>query len=191
MAFGRFHEGGAITERLIASPPSDPEVRWLALDAHSLYLENIGRFDEARRFADQAYRAAPDAKTRSAALILRGLSNLFGGHTAEAVSDHAEATALARQVHDDPAFLAGALALEAQPFISARLFDEAAARLNETLAVGSPVDANALYNLGTQIGDLRSWLDGQQTRSSPTRGHWSKRCRQHNDSDHSGPAGRR
>ena len=78
---GRLREGGAITERLIASPPADAEVRWLALCAHSRYLSMVGRFDEARRFADQAFRAAPDAKTRCCALIRRGLSNLFGGHT--------------------------------------------------------------------------------------------------------------
>ena len=51
---GRLREGGAITERLIASPPADAEVRWLALYRHSSYLSMVGRFDEARRFADQA-----------------------------------------------------------------------------------------------------------------------------------------
>jgi hypothetical protein len=160
LSFGRFREGGAITERLIAFPPVDPEVRCLALVAHSVYLNNAGRFDESRRFADQAYRDAPDARTRAYALIMRGLDNLFGGHTAEAVKDHAQATALARELHDDPAFLAGALALEAQPLISQRLFDEAAARLDEARTVGSLVDANALYNLNTQIGDL-AVMDGR------------------------------
>ena len=150
---GRVREGGAITERLIASPPADAEVRWLALLAHSLYLGFVGREDEALRCADEAYRAAPDAKTRCAALINRGLSNFFGGHLAEAVKDHAAATALARQLND-PALLAGALEDEAQALISARLLDEAAARLDEARTVGSPVDANALYHLNTHLGDL-------------------------------------
>jgi tetratricopeptide (TPR) repeat protein len=129
-------------------------VRCLALGAHSIYLLNIGRFDEARRFADQAHRAAPDAKTRSNALLMRGLINMFGGHAAEAVKDHAEATALARQLQDDPAFLAGALLLEAQALISAGSLNEAAALLDEARAVGSPADANALQYIDTVIGDL-------------------------------------
>jgi predicted ATPase/class 3 adenylate cyclase len=154
MSIGRFREAGAITERLIASPPVDAEVRCLALLAHSLYLVHVGRFDDARRFAEQAYRAAPHAKTRSDALLLRGISNVFGGHAAEAVKDHAEATALARELHDDPALLAGALVLEAQALINARSLDEAAARLDEAREVGSPVGANVLYYLDTDMGDL-------------------------------------
>jgi hypothetical protein len=74
--------------------------------------------------------------------------------------DHAEATALARQLHDDPAFLAGALEHEAQPFITLRAIDEAAARLNEARTVGSRVDAYALYHLDTDIGDL-AMADGR------------------------------
>jgi predicted ATPase len=150
---GRLREGGAITERLIASPPADPEVRWLALYAHSVYLGKAGRRDEAARFADEAFRVAPDDRTRSAALMRRGTSNLFEGHTAEAVKDHAEATALAREF-DDPAFLAGVLIGEAQALGGARLLDEAGARLDEARTVGSPVDANALYSVDTHIGDL-------------------------------------
>jgi predicted ATPase len=153
LSLGRFREGGAITERLIASPPSDPEVRFLVLLAHSVYLGLTGRLDEELRFADEAYRAAPDAKTRSYGLLERGMSNLFGGHTAEAVKAHAEASALAREL-DDPAFLCGALICEAQALIAARSLDEAAARLDEACTVGSPVDANALYNLNSFIGDL-------------------------------------
>ncbi|MGO9822158.1 MAG: ATP-binding protein [Solirubrobacteraceae bacterium] len=156
---GRVREGGAITERLLASPPADPEVRWLAFCAHTNYLENIGRFDEACRSADQAYRAAPDSKTRCGALILRGLSDLFAGHTAEAVKDHAEATALARELND-PALLAGALAYEAQALIAARLLDQAAARLDEARTVGALIDANVLYSLNTQLGDL-AIVDGR------------------------------
>ena len=53
---GRLREAGAITERLVASPPADAEVHWLALSAHSNYLAWCGRHDEARRFADEAYR---------------------------------------------------------------------------------------------------------------------------------------
>jgi predicted ATPase/class 3 adenylate cyclase len=151
---GRVREGGAITERLIASAPADAEVRFVALSAHAHYLLEIGRLDAARRSADEAYRAASDTKTRSSALIRRGLSNVFGGHTAQAVKDHADATALARKLPDDPAFLAGALALEGQALIGARLLDEAAARLAEARTVGSPVDAEALYSLDTLLGDL-------------------------------------
>jgi predicted ATPase len=153
LSLGRFREGGAITERLIASPPSDPEVRFLALIAHSAYLGLTGRLDEELRFADEAYRAAPDAKTRSHGLLELGMSNLFGGHTAEAVKAHAEASALAREL-DDPAFLCGALICEAQALTAARSLDEAAARLDEARTVGSSVDANALYNLNSHIGDL-------------------------------------
>jgi predicted ATPase/class 3 adenylate cyclase len=151
---GRLREGGAITERLVASPPDDDEVRWLAFSTYSLYLGIIGQLDEARRFANQAYRAAPDAKTRSAALINRGLTNFFSGHTDEALKDHAEATALARELNDEPALLSGALVLEAQALIRARSLDEAAARLDEARTVGSPVDANALYGIDTHLGDL-------------------------------------
>ena len=157
---GRVREGGAITERLITSPPADAEVHWLALCAHSIYLRMVGRFDEARRVADEAYRAAPDAKARSGALINRGLGNHFAGHTAEAVTDHAEATALARELHDDRAFLVGALVFEAQALTSARSLDQAAARLDEARTVGSPVDANLLYYLNTQLGDL-AIMDGR------------------------------
>ena len=153
LSLGRTREAGAITELLIVSPPADPEVRWLALAAHSLYLRHAGRYDDARRFADQAQRVAPDAKTRSFALLLRGVSNEYLGHAAEAVKDHAAATALARQL-DDPALLAGALCHEAQPFIAARSLDEAAARLDEARTVGAPVDAYALYYLDTDMGDL-------------------------------------
>ena len=113
----------------------------------------VGRRDEALRFADDAYRVAPDAKMRCCALIERGLSNVFAGHTAEAVKDHAEATALARELHD-PAFLASTLVVEAQALISAQLLDEAAARLDEARTVGSPVDANDLYYLDLVVGDL-------------------------------------
>jgi predicted ATPase len=162
LSFGRFREGAAITERLIASPPADAEVRWLALLAHSLYLGNVGRLDEACRFADEAYRAAPDAMTRSNALIVRGISNLFARHPAEAVRDHAEATALARELDDDPAFLAGALVCEAQALIAVRSLAEAAALLDEARTVGSPVDAHALDNLNTHIGDL-ALADGRPT----------------------------
>jgi class 3 adenylate cyclase/predicted ATPase len=151
---GRAREGGAITERLIAPPPADAEVRWLAFCAHSTYIRMIGRFDEARQFTDEAYRAATDAKTRSAALIMRGLSNFFGGHIAEAVEDHAAATALARELRDDPAFLAGALINEAQALIGARSLEEATVRLDEARTVGSPVDAHALAGLDTHLGDL-------------------------------------
>jgi tetratricopeptide (TPR) repeat protein len=154
MSIGRFREAGAITERLMASPPVDDAVRGLALLAHSLYLVHVGRFDEARRLADQAYRAASDARTRSDALLLRGISNVFGGNAADAVRDHAEATALARALRDDPAFLSGALVLEAQALINARSLAEAAARLDEARTVGAPVDANVLYYLDTDIGDL-------------------------------------
>ena len=157
---GRLREGGAITEHLIASPPADPEVRCLALLAHSRYLLLVGREDEALRFADQACRAAPDAKTRSAALHNRGLSNLFAGHTAEAVKDHAAASALARELHDEPALLAAALVGEAQALITAGSLDEAAARLDEARTVGSPVDANILYYLNSQLGDL-AVVDGR------------------------------
>ena len=156
---GRVREGGAITERLIASPPADPEVRWFAL-AHSQYLMQLGRRDAARLFADEAYRTASDAQTRSCALIRRGLINLFAGHADEAVKDNAEATALARELHDDRAFLAGALVFEAQALSSARLFDEAAARLDEARTVGSPVNANAMYYLNTHLGDL-AIMDGR------------------------------
>lgn len=58
---GRVRESGVITERLVASPAAEPEVRWLALFAHSLYLADTGRLDESLRFADEAYRVAPDA----------------------------------------------------------------------------------------------------------------------------------
>jgi predicted ATPase len=150
---GRVREAGAITERLIALRPADAEVHWVALGAHSAYLGNTGRLDQSRRVADEAYAVAPDAKTRSHTLLLRGLSNLFEGHTAEAVSDHAEATALAREL-DDPAFLAGALVFEAQALMAARLVDEAGARLDEARTVGTPVDANSLYYLNTFVGDL-------------------------------------
>jgi predicted ATPase len=156
---GRVRECGAITERLIASPPADAEVRALALGAHSLYLGNTGRPDEARRFADEAHDLAPDAKTRCGALILRGVSNLFAGHTPEAVTDHADATALAREQHD-PALLTTALAFESQALVTAHLLDEAAARLDEARTVGSPVDANALYSLDTGLGDL-ALMDGR------------------------------
>lgn len=150
---GRVREGGAITERLIVSPPADAETRWLAFWAHSGYLISIGRFDDARLFADQAYRAAPDAKTRSGALMERGLCDLFAGHIAEAMRNHTEAAALAREL-DDPAFLAGALGFEAKVLMAAGLRDEAAARLDEVRTVGSRVDANALYNINTGFGDL-------------------------------------
>jgi predicted ATPase len=160
LSFGRTREGGAITERLIASPPDDAEVRWLALAAHSLYLRHAGRFEESRRFADEALAAAPDARTRSFALMLRGMINRTEGHLAEAMRDHAEATALARQLPDDPAFLAGALAHEAQPFTAAGLFDQAVQRLEEARAVGSPVDAHALNSLDTEFGDL-AVMDGR------------------------------
>ena len=150
---GRLREGGAITERLIAAPPADAEVRFVAFSAHSSYLRMVGRRDEARRFADDAYRVAPDAKLRCCALIERGLSNVFAGHTAAAVKDHAEATAVARELQD-PVLLASALVYEAQALISARLLDEAAARLDEARTVGSPVDANALYYLDGFVGDL-------------------------------------
>jgi predicted ATPase/class 3 adenylate cyclase len=156
---GRVREGGAITERLIVSPPADAEVGWLALWAHSLYLLSVGQFDAARRFADEAYRAAPDPKARCGALIARGICNVFGGHTADAVKDHAGATALAREL-DDPAFLAGALVYEVQALISARLLDEAAARVDEARTVGAPVDANDLYRLDTNLGDL-AIVDGR------------------------------
>ena len=135
-------------------------MHWLALCAHSIYLRMVGRFDEARRVANEAYGAAPDAKTRSGALINRGLSNYFGGHTAEAVKDHAEATALARELHDDRAFLVGALVFEAQALTSAQSLTQAAARLDEARTVGSPVDANLLYYLNTQLGDL-AIMDGR------------------------------
>jgi class 3 adenylate cyclase/predicted ATPase len=151
---GRAREGGAITERLLASPPADPEVRWFALFVHAQYLTELGRRDAARLLADEVYRTAPDTKARCCALIRRGLINVFDGHAAEAVKDHADATALARELPDDLALLAGALVFEAQALISARLFDEAAARLDEARTVGSPVDANVLYYLNTQLGDL-------------------------------------
>jgi predicted ATPase/class 3 adenylate cyclase len=154
LAMGRSREGGVITQRLTATPPADAETRWLAFYAQALYLFMVGRPDAARRFAEQAYRAAFDAKTRSGALIVRGLSKLSRGYTAEAVKDHAEATALARQLHDDPAFLAGALIFEAQALIWARSLDEANARIDEARTVGSPVDAFALYALNTTSGDL-------------------------------------
>jgi predicted ATPase len=161
MSIGRFREAGAITERLILSPPTDAEVRCFALLARALYLGNINRFDDAAvQFADQAYRAAPDAETRSYALLLRGTGNLYRGHTAEAVKDTSEATALARELHDDPAFLAGALLFEAQALTSARSLDEAAARLDEVRTVGSPVDALALYALDSRIGEL-AVMDGR------------------------------
>ena len=75
------------------------------------------------------------------------------------MKDHAEATALARELHD-PAFLAGALVCEAQALMAARLLDEAAARLDEARTVGSPVDANVLYQLDTYVGDL-AIVDGR------------------------------
>jgi hypothetical protein len=78
---------------------------------------------------------------------------VFAGETAEAVSDHAEATALAREL-DDPAFLAGALIYEAQALTAARLLDDAAVRLDEASTVGTPVDANSLHYLNTFVGDL-------------------------------------
>jgi hypothetical protein len=149
----RVREGGVITERLIGSPPADAETRWLAFCAHSNYLSWAGQPDDARRFADEAYRTAPDAKGRCEALTLRGISNVFAGHTAEAVKDHAEATALAREL-DDAAFLAGALVYEALALMAARLLDEAAARVDEARMVGSPVDANELYYLDGFVGDL-------------------------------------
>ena len=150
---GRLREAGAITERLVASPPADAEVHWLALSAHSNYLAWCGRYDEARRFAGETYAVAPDAKTRSDALILRGNINVWAGNTAEAVKDHVRATALARELHD-PAFLAGALAYEAQALLAARLLDKAAARVDEARTVGAPVDANDLYYLDEFVGEL-------------------------------------
>jgi len=131
----------------------DDEVRWLALFAHSLYLADTGRFDESCRFADEPYRVAPDARTHADALMLRGDSNLWKGNTAEGAKDYAQAVALAREA-DDPAFLARALLLEAQALMAAGLVDEAAARLDEARAVGTPVDANILYYLDTFVGDL-------------------------------------
>jgi predicted ATPase/class 3 adenylate cyclase len=153
LSLGRTRDAGAITERLIASPLAEVEVRWLALAAHSVYLNNAGRFDEACRFADEAYLAAPDSKTRAYAWLLRSLNSVFAGHAAEAVKYGAEASTLARELHD-PAFLSGALMHEAMAMISARLFDEAGARLDEARTVGTPVDAYALSSLDTNVGDL-------------------------------------
>jgi hypothetical protein len=152
-------EGGAITEQLIASPPADAEVRWLAFFAHSFYLANIGRFDESCRFAHEAYRVAPDPRTQADALVLHGDGNLWRGNTAEGVKDHAKGIALARTA-DDPAFLAGLLALEAQGLMAAGLLDDAAARLDEARRVGAPVDANRLYYLDASVGDL-AVVDGR------------------------------
>jgi predicted ATPase len=160
LSIGRFREGGAITERLIASPPADPEVRCLSLLARLIYVGNLGRWDEAREFADAAYRDAPDTKTRANALLMRGLCNLFGGHTAEAVRDHAEATTLARELLDEAAFLSSALMFEAQALTFARSLAEAAARLDEARAVGSLADANVLHTFDTQIGD-QALADGR------------------------------
>jgi predicted ATPase/class 3 adenylate cyclase len=156
---GRVRESGAMTERLIASPPTDPEVRWLALFAHSFYLAETGRLDESLRFAEEAFRVAPDARTRADALMLRGDAKLWGGNTAEGVKDHAKAIVLARAA-DDPALLARALILQAQALMAAGLVDEAAARLDEARAVGTPVDANALYNLDTYVGGM-ALVDGR------------------------------
>jgi predicted ATPase/class 3 adenylate cyclase len=150
---GRLREGGAITERLIASPPADPEVRSLALCAHSTYLHMVGQSDESLRFADEACRLAPNAKARCVALIRRGVSNLSARHAAEAVKDHAEATALARELRDT-ALVAGALLYEAQALIAVPSPAEAAARLDEARTVATPVDAHALYYLDTFLGDL-------------------------------------
>jgi tetratricopeptide (TPR) repeat protein len=156
---GRLREGGAITERLLASPPADREVRSLALCAHSTYLLMVGQRDESVRFADEAYRLAPDAKARCVAMIRRGVSNVFARHAAEAVKDQAEATALARELHD-PALLAGALVYEAQALLQVPLPDEAAARLDEARRVATPVDAHVLYYLDTFLGDL-AVVDGR------------------------------
>lgn len=150
---GRLREGGAIAERLVASQPADAEVRSLASWAHSLYLSLVGRPDEARRFADEAYRVAPDPTTRCRALIGRGICNVAGGHIADAVKDHAEATPMARELND-AALLAAALGFEASALIAARSFDEAAARLAEARVVGTPIDANALPLLDAFLGDL-------------------------------------
>jgi hypothetical protein len=68
--------------------------------------------------------------------------------------------ALAREPPDDPAFLSGVLALEAQALINAGSLDEAAARLDEARTVGSTADANLLYYFDTQIGDL-AVMDGR------------------------------
>jgi class 3 adenylate cyclase/predicted ATPase len=155
----RVREAGAITERLIASPPADAEVLWLALCAHSAYAGNTGQRDEARRCADEAYRVAPDQTTRCVALIRRGLNNVFAGHTAEGVKNHAEATAMARELHD-PAILAGALGYEAQALMAARLVHEAASRLDECRTVGAPVDASVLSGLDDSLGDL-AIVDGR------------------------------
>jgi tetratricopeptide (TPR) repeat protein len=156
----RLRDAGAIIERLIASRPADAQVRSLALFAYSLYLSLVGHLDEALQFADKACRAAPDAKTRCLALIARGVDQVLTGHTSEALEDNAEATALARELHDDPALLAGVLVMEAQALIKAGMIDEAAARLDEARSVGLPVDANVLHKLDSQLGDL-AVMDGR------------------------------
>jgi predicted ATPase/class 3 adenylate cyclase len=151
---GRVREAGAITERQVASLPADPRGRWYALNNRAGCLAYTGRLDEARGFAGDAAHVAPDPSSRCGSLIMRGICNVFGGHVADGVKDHIEATILARAQADEPALLAYTLGYEAQALIVARRLDEAAARLDEARTVGSPVDANALRDLDSLLGDL-------------------------------------
>jgi DNA-binding SARP family transcriptional activator/predicted ATPase len=151
---GSVRDAGAISESLVASPPDDARVHYLALTTHAGYLANLGRLDESRRYADDAYAAAPDPTSRCAALIMRGICNVYGGRISEGVRDHARVTEMAREQADDPALLAGALTYEAQALIEAGRLAEAATRLDEARLVGTPVDAHILRFLDSHLGDL-------------------------------------
>jgi tetratricopeptide (TPR) repeat protein len=149
---GRGREALAVLEPLLARPTGEAEVDGLALVAHAFTLAVLGRMHEALRSADRALEMSSDARSRTFALVVRGLIHTHSDEPEPSVRDCAAATALARGL--GPAALAGALVYEAQARIVARELDLAAELLAKAADIGAAVDAKALCFLDTLQGDL-------------------------------------
>lgn len=149
---GRTREAVALLEPLLETSSGDPAVDGQALVAHTYALVHAERMDEALASAEQALAIAPDPMTRASALLSRAIVHSWSDDYEAAVRDSEQVTALAREL--GPAFLSGALAMEAGARLSAGELDRAAQLNAEAERIGASVDTAILRYSESFHGDL-------------------------------------
>jgi predicted ATPase/class 3 adenylate cyclase len=149
---GRMREALQTLDALAADPPDDPEIQVYA-DIDRLYLLTVfSRLDEAEALLRRALALAPDDRARAVALTIGATMHLFAGDIERGLTEHLQATELARQV-DDVA-LAGALMLEAQARLLAGDLAMVEPTLGEAERIGLPAQAAYLDRRMTIYADL-------------------------------------
>ena len=149
---GRMREALKTLDALTADPPADPEIQAYAAIDRLYVLTIFSRGDEAEALLRRALGLALDDRARVVALTIGATMHLFMGDVERGLTEHLEATEIARRVDD--VTLAGALMLEAQARLLAGDLHLVEPTLGEAERIGLPAQAAYLDRRMTIYGDL-------------------------------------